>query len=238
MFYRINDNIAPPGLYSLDLASRTQVGLTLGSGVTPPTGWFDNPISSATWYNNRYWYFTDQPNNSTTATLWSATVAGNEITAVDKYEFDTSLNTPTQGYLRFGDIAVNRTGTLYGATVGGNLFSVDLTTLAPTGNLITQAAGAPGVSLQIGFDETGISFLAQAYATGQWYSLTTAGVLTALTGFVQPAGLELRDIATTPFGNETVLPLPSTLGLLAVTALGAALGSRRGVRPALAAPRN
>lgn len=158
--------------------------------------------ANAAYFNNSFWYFSDA-----TATLNRIPLTyTNPLvpTAGSKQSFSIAGITPSSN--TFGDIAIDSTGLLFGATTGGQFFSLNLANPTSTYTLI-KASGNP--SLQLSFSADFSQLFAQNFAGGQWYTVDRAsGDLTLIPGFLTPivGTTALRDL-----GGASAQPLPGPL---------------------------
>lgn len=173
--------------------------------------------ANAAYFNNSFWYFTDA-----TATLNRIPLSYTDplmSTAGVKETFTVSgitANTNT-----FGDIAINPEGILFGATVNGRFFTVDLNAANKT--QITLLNPGTNPSLQLSFSADFTKLYGQNFAGGQWYTIDTAtGIATVIPGFLEPivGTTALRDL-----GGARALPMPGPLPVPGPMPLaGAAMG--------------
>lgn len=158
--------------------------------------------ANAAYFNNSYWYFSDA-----TATLNRIPLNyTNPLvpTAGTKQTF--SIAGITANTNTFGDIAIDSSGILFGATTGGQFFSLNLANPTSTYTLI-KASGNP--SLQLSFSADFSQLFAQNFAGGQWYTVNRAtGAITLIPGFLTPI---VGDTALRDLGGAGSLPLPGPL---------------------------
>jgi hypothetical protein len=205
-------------LRSLDLTNPTLSGLgtvtyngspatTVSIGAQPATGYVDTALQfdNATFYAGSYWYIEPEK-----AILKRAILSGNTITQIDSYTLVDANGNPwanATNFFKFGDIAIDSNGNLFGWTVptGGvsSFFKVDVTTtgtaltdIAPNGsNLLLQVLGTNTFSTQLAFSGPGGELFAHRTGLAQWFTVDqTNGNLTAAAA---PTGYTggLRDIA-------------------------------------------
>lgn len=190
------------GINSLDdVASLGNTGLNVGSANTP---------ANASYWNNAFWFF--RGNSAATLTRVDMTYVGGKPQAGTP----TSYNVPAlpTGSYNFGDIAITKSGMLFGTTSNGAFFKIDLTKVAtdPAGAFTFIRSGLPSLQLSFSYDYT--TLFGHRYDNGDWFTLdTTTGGLTNL-NFSTPLGTSgtgFRDLggaSTTQAGTECVVAPP------------------------------
>jgi hypothetical protein len=241
------------------LAEQANNGLAGSSPLTRYT-------ANAAYYNNAYWYFiashTTLPDNtgaSPNRNKWVKYDLTYDSNGVPQY---SSLNkatlysianlpsgfqiptSPPANSFSFGDIAISESGTLYGTTVYGGFFKIDLTScgVATPGScnnadITLTNADNTNPSLQIFYDNyNGESLWGQRHVlpnttdSGSWGTFDpTTGIYTNRS--INPTGVaQLRDIAGA--SQRSNAPVPGPLPLLGA---GAAFGWTRRLRRRLKA---
>ena len=156
---------------------------TQGPGSTPAVATFGqigvgSDPANASYYDNAYWYVTG---NQQLLHRVSFNYAG----ATPAFSTTTRIPLGPSGYPSsiYGDIAINgQTGVLYGTTVAGLFYRIDLARAGQAGSYTAIRTGLP--SLQLSFNADYSTLFAHSHPTGRWYTLDTgSGALTDL-GFV------------------------------------------------------
>ncbi|MCP9883998.1 hypothetical protein KBY97_02490 [Synechococcus sp. ATX 2A4] len=169
--------------------------------------------ASAAFFNNSFWYFSESVNTLNRITLTYDVNNNPEFGAKTSFTVNSPETPIPNSDYAFGDIAINSAGILFGATVNGRFFRVDLTDLSePTLTATSLLAPGTNPSLQISFSSDFMKLYGQSFNTGQWYELNTGtGVATLTTGFLQLPGL--RDL-----GGAGAVPIPGPLPLAGAAA--------------------
>ena len=193
------------GASLFNVATPAQVCSPAGPNCTIP--------ANAVYYNNSYWYFTEG-----TATL-NQIQLNYAIPTAPTYSTKSTFTVAgisNPGANQFGDIAVNSSGILYGATTGGTFFSLNLANPSTTYTQIKPSLANPGTnpSLQLSFSADFNTLFAQNFAGGQWFTINLAtGAATPISGFLTPitsGGNALRDLGgagAVPIQTPAPLPL-------------------------------
>ncbi|MCT0229406.1 hypothetical protein KQ306_00820 [Synechococcus sp. CS-1324] len=173
--------------------------------------------ANAVYYNNSYWYFTERSNTLNQIPLNYAVPTAPTADAKSTFSIAGITNPSTN---TFGDIAVDGSGILYGATTGGTFFSIDLANPTTSYTVIKPTLANPGTnpSLQLSFSADFSRLFGQDFVGGQWYDINrSTGLATPLSGFATPIasnGNALRDL-----GGAGAVPIqtPGPLPLAGVT---------------------
>jgi hypothetical protein len=169
--------------------------------------------ANAAFYNGAYWYVEDGSDTLVRASFDFGTPNVPFIAHVDRF---TNFDGTSKNSFGFGDIAIDKSGVLYGSSNYG-LFSVNISGSQPTQFTIVS----PGFGVrQLAFDVTKTFLYTHDHNTGNWYTATLDGTETPVNKapYVQFATIPLRDISDAIADKNVVIaseiPEPAAWQLL------------------------
>ena len=172
--------------------------------------------ANAAYYDNAFWYMA--PNAPVLHRVSFTYVNDHPTSPVDTaYRLDAAAGyvNPLYPASSYGDIAIDvPNGVLYGDTVGGLFYSIDLKQLGVPGAQIYRQIATGLGSLQLSFNGDYSTLFAQTYDTGDWFTLdgnSGAKVALGFSTLVPGTGKGFRDLggaATTDAGTTCDMTPP------------------------------
>lgn len=216
-FFMNSDNAfsAPLGIYYWN---RLTTGPTSVPSVASPSQ-FGSPATmpaNAAFHNNAYWFVSGTVLNRITF----AYAADGTPTSPVRSTYDLALYAAAPGgsvfsAKQFGDIAITPSGMLYGSVrPTGEFFSVDLTLLGSTSNVVYRQIMAPNSGFpgyQITFNQDFTVLYGHNSTDGTWHTINVAtGAATAL-GFTTALFTDLAGASSTRAAAGCSMNSPATL---------------------------